>query len=228
LTAAAASGSQAILAWDMMASALFLLVTLGIVATRQMLASLRLFVLQSCVLALSATLIGIGVDSGHLLVVAGISIAAKAIGIPWLLKGTLREELYGRREIDQALTIPTSLILAAGLVLFGFFLFARVFQKLAMGYAAVNLPVGIACVLLGVFTVTVRREALAQLMGLLAMENAVFFAGISIAPHLSLLAEIAAAIDVPAMALVIGLLIRQIHRRLGTTRVGELAALKEQ
>lgn len=222
------NAGQAFLAWDTMASALFLLVSLGIVATRQMLASLRLFILQSCLLALSATLIGIGAHSGHLLVVAGISIAAKAIGIPWLLKATLHEKLYGRREIDQALTIPTSLILAAGLVLFGFFLFGRLFHGLASGYAAVNLPVGIACVLLGVFTVTVRREALAQLMGLLAMENAVFFAGISIAPHLSLLAEIAAAIDVPAMALVIGLLIRQIHRRLGTTRVGELAALKEQ
>lgn len=228
MTLGAANAGHAFLAWDMMASALFLLVSLAIVATRQMLAGLRLFILQSCLLALSATLIGVDERSVHLLVVAGISIAAKAVGIPWLLKATLREELYGRREIDQALTIPTSLILAAGLVLFGFFLFGHLFGGLATGYAAVNLPVGIACVLLGVFTVTVRREALAQLMGLLAMENAVFFAGISIAPHLSLLAEIAAAIDVPAMALVIGLLIRQIHRRLGTTRVGELAALKEQ
>ena len=72
-----------------------------------------------------------------------------------------------------------------------------------------------------------RREAVPQLLGLLAVENGVFFAGIAIVPNLSVIAELAAAADVPVITLVIGLLTRRIHKRLGTTSVGQLAALRE-
>ena len=40
-------------------------------------------------------------------------------------------------------------------------------------------------------------------------------------------AELAAAVDVPVVALVVGLLTRRIHARVGTTAVGRLAALRE-
>jgi hydrogenase-4 component E len=80
---------------------------------------------------------------------------------------------------------------------------------------------------LGAFTIVVRREAVPQLLGLLAVENGVFFAGIAIVPNLPVIAELAAAVDVPVITLVVGLLVRRIHRRLGTTAVGRLAALRE-
>ena len=64
-------------------------------------------------------------------------------------------------------------------------------------------------------------------MGLLAMENGVFFAAVAIVPNLPVIAELAAAFDVPIITLVIGLLTRRIHERVGTTSVGLLAALKE-
>jgi hydrogenase-4 component E len=89
------------------------------------------------------------------------------------------------------------------------------------------LPLGMAAMFLGMFTVAVRREALPQLLGLLALENGVFFAGVAIAPNLPVIAELAAAIDVPVAALVIGLLARRIQARTGTTAVGRLAALRE-
>jgi hydrogenase-4 component E len=82
-------------------------------------------------------------------------------------------------------------------------------------------------VFFGAFTVAVRREAVAQLMGILIMESGAFFASIAIVNELSILVEIAAAVDVPIAALVIGLLIRNIHRTTGMTRVGLLAELKE-
>jgi len=221
--------TQTLIGLDALASALFLLVSLAIVATRQMLATLRLFVIESLLLAVSATAIGIGTHSIHLLIVAGIVVVTKVIAVPWVLKFTVGGEIYGRREIDQALTIPTSLVLSAGLIFFGFFVSERLFFMVsAPEFTLLNLPVGIACLLLGMFTVTVRREAIAQLVGLLVMENAVFFAGAAIASHLPTLAEIAAAVDLPIMTLVFGLLIRQIHRKLGTTRVGELSALGER
>ena len=60
------------------------------------------------------------------------------------------------------------------------------------------------------------------------MESGAFFASISIVNDLSIIAEIAAAVDVPIAALVIGLLIRNIHRVTGMTRVGLLAELRER
>jgi hydrogenase-4 component E len=76
--------------------------------------------------------------------------------------------------------------------------------------------------------VTVRREALPQVLGILTMENGAFFAGVSIAPNLPLIAELAAAFDVLVIALVMGLLTRRIHKSVGTTLVGRMAALKEE
>ena len=94
-------------------------------------------------------------------------------------------------------------------------------------FAQINLPLGIAAMLLGTFTIVVRREAVPQLLGLLAVENGVFFAGVAIVPDLPVIAELAAAVDVPVVALVIGMLTRRIYARLGTTSVGELASLRD-
>jgi hydrogenase-4 component E len=81
---------------------------------------------------------------------------------------------------------------------------------------------------LGIFTVVARREAVPQLLGLLALENGVFFAGVAIVPDLPVIAELAAAVDVPVVALVVGLLTRQIRQVVGMTAVGLLASLREE
>ena len=104
-------------------------------------------------------------------------------------------------------------------------------------FARINLPLGMAAMFLGVFTVVVRREAVPQLLGLLAVENGVFFAGIAIVPDLPVIAELAAAVDVPVVASVVGLLVaahsraRGNHRRrpagmrCGSVEAMELAAI---
>ena len=98
----------------------------------------------------------------------------------------------------------------------------------AVPFVQINLPLGIAAMFLGAFTIAVRREAVPQLLGLLAVENGVFFAGVAIVPNLPVIAELAAAVDVPVITLVVGMLTRRIHARLGTTAVGQLASLREQ
>ncbi len=212
---------------DALAGALFLLAALGVVATRQVLASLRLFILQSLLLAFSAVLLGIGLGSIHLLAVAVITIATKAMLIPWLLRRTLSAEVYRTREIERALNIPSSLLLSAILIMLAYVIANPLLAAVSAPFAAINLPLGIAVIFLGAITIAVRREAVPQMLGLLVVENGVFFAGIAIVPDLPVIAELAAAVDVPVIVLVIGLLTRQIYRRLGTTSVGRLAALRE-
>ena len=90
-----------------------------------------------------------------------------------------------------------------------------------------NVPIGIAVLLLGAFTLTVRREALPLLIGLLVMENGAFFAGISIARDLGMLVELAIATDGLIIVFIMGVLVRAVQKQIGTTAVGELASLKE-
>jgi len=216
-----------IFALDALTGALFLLTAIGVVATRQVLASLQLFIAQSLLLTSSAVLLGIALGSVHLFAVAAITIGTKTLLIPWLLRRTVSAEVYRTREIDRVLNIPSSLLLAAVLVLVAYAVANPLLDAVNVPFAPVNLPLGVAAMFLGVFTVVVRREAVPQLLGLLALENGVFFVGIAIVPDLPVIAELAAAVDVPVVALVVGLLTRQIHRRVGTTSVGRLAALRE-
>ena len=222
------NGSPVISALDALTGALFLLTALGVVATRQVLASLQLFILQSLLLTASAVLLGIAQGSIHLFAVAAITIATKTLLIPWLLRHTVSEEVYGTREIERVLNIPSSLLVAAVLIVLAYVVANPLVGIVDVPFVQVNLPLGIAAMFLGAFTIAVRREAVPQLLGLLAVENGVFFAGIAIVPNLPVIAELAAAVDVPVITLVVGMLTRRIHARLGTTAVGQLASLREQ
>jgi hydrogenase-4 component E len=221
------SAFPVIAALDALTGALFLLTALGVVATRQVLASLQLFILQSLLLTFSAVLLGIALNSVHLFAVALITIGAKTLLIPWLLRRTVSAEVYRTREIERVLNIPASLLISAGLIVLAGVIANPLLAAVQVPFARINLPLGLAAMFLGAFTIAVRREAVPQLLGLLAVENGVFFAGIAIVPSLSVIAELAAAVDVPVITLVIGLLTRRIHKRLGTTSVGQLAALRE-
>ncbi len=211
-----------------LAGGLFILTVFGIVGLRQVIGCLRLFVMQSVLLAVSALILGIETGSIHLFAVAGLTIGTKALLIPWLLYRLLSHEIHARREIRQVLNIPTSLLIAAGLTIFAYFTVRPLLDINSSAFIRVNLPIGMGGIVVGAFAITMRREALPQLLGILTMENGAFMAGISIAPNLPLIAELAAAFDVLIIALVTGLLTRRIHRRVGTTRVGDMASLKEE
>ena len=200
------SAFPVISALDALTGALFLLTALGVVATRQVLASLQLFILQSLLLTFSAVLLGIALNSVHLFAVALITIGTKTLLIPWLLRRTVSAEVYRTREIERVLNIPASLLISAGLIVLAGVIANPLLAAVQVPFARINLPLGLAAMFLGAFTIAVRREAVPQLLGLLAVENGVFFAGIAIVPSLSVIAELAAAVDVPVITLVIGLL----------------------
>ncbi|MDA8049506.1 MAG: hypothetical protein M0002_05800 [Rhodospirillales bacterium] len=223
-----ALSTSSLLSIEALAGGVFLLTALGTVAARQLLTCFNLFVLQSFLLSASAALLGLALSSPHLLAVAAITLATKTVLIPWLLRKTVHGEVYRIREIDQVLNIPTSLLLALGLVGLAYFSVDFFGGVAVPAYSLVNLPIGVAVLLLGAFTLTVRREAVAQLLALLVAENGVFFAGITIVPNLPAIAELAAAVDIPVYTLVVGLLTRRIYSEMGTTMVGRLTALREE
>jgi hydrogenase-4 component E len=210
-----------------LATGLFLLTAFGIVAMRQARGCLHLFIAQSLLLAASAALLGWRFDSVHLYGVALVNLISKPIIVPWLLRKVAPAELYTRREIDQVLNIPTTLLIALALVIAAYFLGVPLASAAAPGYHGPNVPIGVAGLLLGAFTLSVRREAMPLLIGLLAMENGAFLAGISIARDLPMLVELAIATDGLIIVFIVGVLVRAVEKHVGTTAVGDLASLRE-
>ncbi len=210
-----------------LAAGVFLLSAFGLLATRQMQGCLRFFRLQSLALVASIVLIAIGMQVPDLLVVAFLDLAIKPLLIPWLLRRQVPGEVFQRREIDQVLNIPSSLLIALVLTLVAYFL-AEILPPASGAVDSINVPIGLAGLLLGVFTLAVRREAVPQLIGIFAIENASLLAGVAIAPRLPLVAEMAFPFDMLIVALVIGILTRITHERVGTTEVGALRSLREE
>jgi hydrogenase-4 membrane subunit HyfE len=206
---------------------LFLLTAFGIIAMRQARGVLNLFIVQSLLLAASAALLGLRHNTEHLYGVALVNLISKPIIVPWLLRKTSPAEIYTRREIDQVLNIPTALLIGLALAILSYFLAQPLLNAVASEFRGPNVPIGIAGLLIGAFTLTVRREALPLLIGLLVMENGAFLAGIAISRNLPLLVELAIATDGLIIVFISGVLIRAVHKQIGSTAVGELSSLKE-
>jgi hydrogenase-4 component E len=204
----------------------FLLCSFGLIAAAQVMGCLRIYVIQSLLLATSAVLLGIDHHSTDLWIVAAIAIVAKVLLIPFLLRRTARHDMIARRELQQVINVPMSLLIALALTVLAYYIVDPMMVGTSRSVHA-NLPIGFAAVLIAIYTITVRREALPQMLSLLAIENGAFFAGIAIAPNFPLIGELAASFDVLIVVLTLGVLSTQIHRLSGSTEVGVLSELME-
>ncbi|MGH7779198.1 MAG: hypothetical protein ACREQR_05155 [Candidatus Binataceae bacterium] len=210
-----------------LAAGVFLLSSFGLAATRQMGGCLTYFRLQSLALVVSILLLAFGLNVHDLVAVAALDLAIKPVLIPWLLRRYVHEAVFRRREIDQVLNIPTTLLIALVLTLLAYFL-GSLLPAAAGEMGSINLPIGLAGLFIGIYTLAVRREAVLQLIGLFGIENGSLLAGIAIAPRLPLVAEMAFPFDMLIIALVIGILTRITQERIGTTEIGSLTSLREE
>lgn len=206
---------------------LFIVTTIAMTVTRQVGACMLLFVLQSLLLAASAFLLGASPLSWHLMALGCVTIASKVILIPWLIRALVPSEVHRRRELSQAIDVPTTLLLSLGLTLVGYVFALRLIHA-APSLSYGNVAMGLASLLVGLLLLAVRIEAVPQLLGILSMENGAFLAGVAIAPDFPLIAELAIAFDVPLLAFIVVLLTRTAYQRLGTTEIGGLSALRER
>jgi hydrogenase-4 membrane subunit HyfE len=87
-------------ALNTLSAGLILISAFAMVATRQVQGVLRFFVIQSLLLAASSFLLGYSRNSVHLWALGTITVAAKVVTIPWVLRRLLPGEFYERREIS--------------------------------------------------------------------------------------------------------------------------------
>jgi hydrogenase-4 component E len=205
--------------------ALLLLATaVGSTLTRRIESGIRLLAAQGLLLAAASAAVALAVGEPHAYFAVALTLVVKVLAVPALLLRALREVRI-KHEVELVIPRPLGLIVALALV---FVAYSAAGSVLALpGLAARNaLPSALAMLMVGLFTMLVRKQALSQVIGLVAMENGLYLAAVVATRGLPLAVELAVALDVLVGVLVSVLVVRQIHRQFDTTNTDRLTALR--
>ena len=189
--------------------ALLLFTMVLIVAAGQIYRAIYAVAAQSFLISVAAAVLAMATGHKDLWVIAGITLAVKAILLPWILHRVVRR-MNVRREVEPVIPIAGTLALAVAIVILSFQLSASL-APVRQAIAGNALPVGIALTLTGVLVMATRRTALTQMVGLFASENGIFFTAMSVAEGMPLIVEIGVILDVILAALVMAIMVLHVR-----------------
>src|SRR6266700_2548558 len=150
-------------------AAFLLLLSFAMLSQRRILTLIHFFAWQGAALAASTAIVAWSTGQTHLYFSAGLTVLLKVMLIPWVLH-RLIDRLFVRWDVEMLIGI--------GLVIFAFALAAPISQ-MAGTITRATLGIALASVLLSFLMMIVRRKAVPQVIGFLAMENGLFFAATS-------------------------------------------------
>jgi hydrogenase-4 component E len=188
-------------------------------------ARIRLMAMQGVLLGLLTILLHTGALTMRTWVLAAGSAAIKAGVFPWLLERAIRETNV-RRTVEPFVGYTASLLIGTLLLGISFWLGARL--PLPQGQAdTLVVPVALFSILSGLFFITSRKTALAQVLGYLVLENGIYAFGIALALEQSLLVELGITLDLLVGVFVMGIAIFHISREFDHIDVGRMSVLKD-
>ena len=205
-------------------AALMLVAQVLLAVQRMLLTSVRLFALQSLLLAAIAAVVALAHGAGHVWVVAALTLAGKVAFLPWLLGRQVRR-MQIVQEIDPLMNFPASMAVCGALTLLGYIV-ARPFTTLErLGHN--TLAVAITRVLTGFFLMINRRTAITQVLALLTVENGVMLAAVALTTYgMPLVVELVIFFDVLVAVMVLGILVYRIRESFASMDVARLNQLK--
>jgi hydrogenase-4 component E len=204
---------------------LLLLLSFALLAQRRVLSLIHLFTLQGATLVMSTTAMAYFTQQPHLYYSAALTFVLKVVMIPWLLH-RLIVRLNVRWDIETLINIPTTMLLGIVLVIFAFNL-ALPISQLSVSVARGTLGIALACVLLSFLMMITRTKAIPQVIGFLAMENALFFAATSATYGMPMVVELGIALDVLVGMIILGVFMFQIREQFDSLDIRHLEKLKE-
>lgn len=205
-------------------ASLMLVLQLLLVVQRMLITNIRLFALQSLLLATIATVVAVAYGAWHVLVIAVLTLAGKVVFLPWLLTRLVRR-IKIEQEINPFVNMPASMFLCGALTLLSAVV-ARPFTSLSR-LGSNTLAVAIALLLTGFFLMINRRKALTQVLALLTTENGVMLAAIALTTYgIPLVVEIGVFLDVIVVVMVLGILVFRIRESFASMDVSKLNELK--
>lgn len=202
-----------VLAWALVISAL------GVVTVRRRRTAIALIALQSLMLGVKAITDAAGESTA--LLVGGVVLVAKAIGLPLLLAivvSRTREAQLIASERHPLGRLALALALALGIV--------ALVPRFGLTDAGVE-HAAVGLVALGIATAVVRPQAIFQALGFLVAENGLYLAALSAPGGLPALIELGLVFDLVVVVSVAGVFSAKIHEELGTGDTSMLGSLRD-
>ena len=216
----AETGSQLI---TLLAS-LMLVLQLLLVVQRMLVTNIRIFALQSLLLAAIAGVVGYAYHAGHVYVVAVLTLVGKVLFLPWRLERLVRQ-IKIEQEILPFVNMPASMLICGALTVLAYVVARPITSLERLG--SNTLAIAIALLLTGFFLMINRRKAITQVLALLTMENGVMLAAIALTTYgMPLVVEIGIFFDVVIAVMVLGILVFRIRESFASMDVSKLNELK--
>jgi hydrogenase-4 membrane subunit HyfE len=162
----------------------------------------------------------------HLYLSAGLTLALKVIGLPWLLHRLIRR-LNVYWDSEPLINPSGTMLIGLVIVIFAFGL-AQPIAALASTATRSTIGIAIAVILLAFLTMITRRKAMSQVVGFLSMENGLFFGAMSTTYGMPMVVELGVALDVLVAMLVLGVFFFQIREQFDSLDLHHLEKLKEE
>jgi len=206
-------------------AAFLLLLAFAMLSQRRILTLIKLFAWQGAALAASTLIVAYTTDQRDLYFSAALALLLKVILIPWILH-RLIDRLQIRWDIETLINIPATMLIGIGLVIFAFAL-ATPISEMASSLTRATLGIAMASVLLSFLMMIVRRKAVPQVIGFLAMENSLFFAATSATYGMPLVVELGVALDVLVGTFIFGIFFFHIRDEFESLDIRHMEKLKE-
>lgn len=208
-----------------LAATVLLIIAFAMLSQRRVLNLIRLFAWQGMVLSISTAMVAYSTGQFHLWISAGLTLALKVIVLPIVLHGLI-DRLNVRWDVEPLINVPTTMLVGIGLVIFAFAL-ATPISQMAGTFTRSTLGIALASVLLSFLMMIVRRKAIPQVIGFLAMENGLFFAATSATYGMPLVVELGIALDVLVGTFVFGIFFFHIRETFDSLDIRHMEKLKE-
>lgn len=201
-----------------------LVVQLLLVVQRMLITNIRLFAVQSVLLAAIAAIVAWDHDAPHVYLVAALTLAGKVLLLPRLLTGLVRR-IQIVEEIEPLINAPTSMLICGGLTVLGYVV-ARPFTTLEK-LGNNTLAIAITLLLTGFFLMFNRRKAITQVLALLSVENGVMLAAVALTTYgMPLVVELGIFFDVMVAVMVLAILVYRIRETFASMDTSKLTQLK--
>jgi len=201
-----------------------LVLQLLLVVQPMLLTNIRLFALQSLLLAGIAAIVAWFNNATDVYIVAVLTVIGKVIFLPWLLDRQVRR-IRIVQEIDPFLGAPASMLICGALTLLGYVVARPVTLLGRLGNN--TLAIAITLLLTGFYLMINRRKALTQVLALLTVENGVMLAAVALTTYgMPLVVELGIFFDVMVAVMVLGILVYRIRESFDSMDTSKLSKLR--
>ncbi len=206
-------------------AALVLFLSFVLLAQARLVAAIHIFAWQGALVAAVTLTVALAGHSHHLYFSAALTLALKALLIPWMLHRMVRR--LGLERHTENLRWSTMAIMAAVvLVIFSYWLVVPMVEQ-GLAFTRNIIAVSLAVVLIGLLMMVVRQQAVAQVLGFMSMENGLFLAAVSATAGMPLVVELGVAFDVLVAMVLFGVFFFQIRESIDSLDVDRLNRLTE-